>query len=157
MQLFCKNLEVYMNTAPDKHFVTVDIAIFTAKGEVLLIKRKNDPFKDHWALPGGFVDLNEEPIIAARRELGEETGLAINQSYLRISKAYNNLVRDPRGPVLSICYTGLFLNCGGQLKAGDDAKEYMWSKTWHKLPLAFDHQQIIVDALQTIRQWVSYI
>ena len=116
-----------MNRLPDKHFVTVDIAIFRRNGEVLLIKRKNDPFKDHWALPGGFVDLNEDPLLAARRELAEETGLIINTAYLHISKTYNNLGRDPRGPVISICYAGLFLHCGGQLKAGDDAEEYTWS------------------------------
>jgi 8-oxo-dGTP diphosphatase len=144
-----------MNIVPDSHFVTVDIAIFQTNGEVLLIKRKNDPFKDHWALPGGFVDLDEDPIVAARRELREETGLAINQAHLRISKAYNSWGRDPRGPVLSICYTSLLLHAGGQLKAGDDAKEYMWSKEWYKLPLAFDHHFMIEDALQTIRQWES--
>ncbi len=126
--------------------LTVDIIIarnINSGLEILLIQRLNPPFKDQWALPGGFVDMNETLEQAAARELAEETGLAsIN---LKQFKAYSEPGRDPRGHTISVVFTGLLIN-NSKVKAGDDAKNANWFNI-NKLPaLAFDHSQIISEA-----------
>lgn len=119
--------------------LTVDIIIKRQNG-IVLIKRKNDPYKGHYALPGGFVDVGETVENAAIREAKEETGLDINIE--RLVGIYSDRARDPRGHAVSICY----LATGhGTLCAGDDA-EYAVSLPQDKIPkLAFDHDQMITD------------
>jgi 8-oxo-dGTP diphosphatase len=128
-------------------FVTVDILVFKInnnKSFILLIKRKNEPFKDCWALPGGFVDENEDLDAAAKRELEEETQIKIEQ--LEQLKAFGKPFRDPRSHVVSIAFTG-FVSKDTQAKASDDAKEAKWFAVNDLPKLAFDHDEIINFAL----------
>lgn len=136
-----------MNYLP-KIFVTVDIALLKITENdifILLIKRKNEPFKDKWALPGGFVDENEALEVAARRELVEETTIkCLNLAQIG---AYGNPNRDPRGHVVSIAYVGE-VESQVEGKAADDAKELAWFNSTELPELAFDHLEIINDALR---------
>lgn len=129
-----------------KIFVTVDIVLWnTNRTEILLIKRKNNPFKDCWALPGGFVDENEDLELAAKRELKEETNVDVQD--LRQIGAFGKPGRDPRGHMVSVAYSAV-LNCSQEIKAFDDAKEVKWF-TINELPkLAFDHKEIINKAIE---------
>lgn len=112
--------------------------------QILLIKRKNDPYKDSWAMPGGFVEYGERTEDAVLREVKEETGLEAKISQL--IGVYSDPKRDPRKHVVSITY--LLKDVSGTEKGGDDAKEAKWWNV-NKLPeLAFDHQYIINDALK---------
>ena len=123
--------------------LTVDIAVIKeneGQYEILLIKRKNNPFAGMWALPGGFVDMNETAETAAARELYEETN--ISDLELKQFHVFSEIDRDPRGRTVSVVFTG-FLREPLEIKAKDDAKEASWFKI-EKLPeLAFDHAKII--------------
>ncbi len=120
---------------------TVDI-IVQQEGKVLLVKRRDEPFKDAWAIPGGFVNYGEQLEIAAARELKEETSLDVLE--LRLVGVYSKPDRDPRGHVISHAYMA---KTAGTPKAGDDAKELRFFSL-NKLPeLAFDHGKIIKDYL----------
>lgn len=129
-----------------KIFVTVDIVLIkdTNPKQLLLIKRKNEPFKDCWALPGGFVDENEDLEIAAKRELEEETQVKITD-LIQIG-AYGKPFRDPRSHVVSIAYFGT-VNESTIAKASDDAKEVNWFAINNLPELAFDHIDIINDTI----------
>jgi 8-oxo-dGTP diphosphatase len=121
--------------------VAVDIVIKTGRG-VVLIRRKNDPFRGKWALPGGFVEYGERVEEAAVREALEETGLRVRLE--RIIGVYSDPNRDPRGHTISICY--LAKPVGGRLKAASDARD---TKIFKKIPwgeMAFDHAKILKDA-----------
>lgn len=127
--------------------VTVDIAIFcnaNNKINVLLIKRKNDPFKGQWAIPGGFVEEDENLEDAAKRELVEETGIKVKT--IEQVKAFGAPGRDPRGRTISIAFLG-WIDCEDNPVAGDDAAEAKWFEL-DDLPedLAFDHAKIIQTA-----------
>lgn len=129
-----------------KIFVTVDIVLWnTNRTEILLIKRKNDPFKDCWALPGGFVDENEDLELAAKRELKEETNVDVQD--LRQIGAFGKPGRDPRGHMVSVAYSAV-LNCLQEIKALDDAKEVKWFIINELPKLAFDHKEIINKAIE---------
>ncbi|MCB2195165.1 MAG: NUDIX hydrolase [Bacteroidetes bacterium] len=127
--------------------VTVDIIIISEnKDYILLIERGNEPFKNQWALPGGFVDMDEDIEISAYRELKEET--SISDIELDQFRAYGKPGRDPRGRTISIVYFGILKNDQQDIAAGDDAKNLQWFNI-NKLPeLAFDHSQIISDFKQ---------
>jgi len=112
--------------------------------EILLIKRLNDPYKDHWALPGGFIEMDEELVDSAYRELEEETG--ITQIELQQLKTYGNPDRDPRGRNISVVHGG-FLKVKQEAQAGDDAKETQWFSVDQLPSLAFDHDLIIEESL----------
>ena len=122
--------------------LTVD-GVIIRENEILLIKRKNKPFKNMWALPGGFVEYNEKTEEAVIREVFEETGLKTN--ILEIVGVYSDPSRDPRGHTISIVY---FLKViKGILKKGDDAADVSFFSL-DKLPdLSFDHKKIIDDVL----------
>ncbi|WP_297536402.1 NUDIX hydrolase [Thermococcus sp.] len=123
--------------------LTVDGVIIHNNG-VVLIRRKREPFKDFYALPGGFVEYGESVEDALKREMKEETGLDVR--ILRLVGVYSDPGRDPRGHTVSVA----FLCLGeGKLKAGDDAKEVHVFPVDEalKLPLAFDHGRILRDAL----------
>jgi len=131
-----------------KIFVTVDAVIFRkTKGdhELLLIKRKNDPFKGKWALPGGFVDEGEDLIVAAQRELLEETGLKVTQ--LEQLGAFGKPGRDPRQHTVSIAYTG-FAEENAEVSGADDADEAKWFSVKNLPELAFDHADIVTLAIE---------
>ena len=130
--------------------ITVDIVIFN-NDNVLLIKRKNDPFKDCWAFPGGYVDEGETFEEAAIRELKEETCLSIkNLMFVGIQDAVD---RDPRGRVIGISFSAM-CNDITEAKASDDAKELAWFNIddvyRKKIPLAFDHRDIFYNAYETM-------
>ena len=111
--------------------------------ELLLIQRLNPPFKDQWALPGGFVDMDETLEQAAARELAEETGLTDVE--LKQFKAYSEPGRDPRGHTISVVFIGQVVH-NAKAIAGDDAKKVNWFNI-NKLPhLAFDHDEIVGEA-----------
>jgi 8-oxo-dGTP diphosphatase len=133
-----------------KIFVTVDALIFKKienQTFLLLIKRKNNPFMDYWAIPGGFVDENEDLETAAIRELFEETQIKIDG--LEQLKAFGKPNRDPRSHVVSIAFFG-FVDINSKAIAADDAKEAKWFSVKDLPNLAFDHLEIINFALTKI-------
>jgi len=126
--------------------VTVDAVIFYRKAKilyVLLIQRKNEPFRDQWALPGGFLEENESMEEGAKRELEEETGLKIVK--LQQVGAFGTPGRDPRGRTISIAFVGL-INIEAKVKASDDAVDAQWFNLNDLPDLAFDHRKIISEA-----------
>ena len=130
--------------------VTVDSVVFCKANnqfKVLLIQRKKDPFKDEWALPGGFVNEGENLETAAKRELYEETGVKVES--MEQVQAFGEPGRDPRGHTISIAFLSRIF-CEEDLKPSDDAKDAKWFEV-DKLPtmkLAFDHDEIINVAQQ---------
>lgn len=134
--------------------VTVDAAVlcnFDGIYKILLIKRGNDPFKHHWALPGSFLEMEEELATCAARELQEETGLsgiALEQLH-----TYGKLNRDPRGRTITVVYIGTTNANNAVIKAGDDACDANWF-SFEDLPktIAFDHQRI----LTTAKKWLDH-
>lgn len=126
--------------------LTVDTIIFDESENIILIKRKNNPYKDHWALPGGFVEYGETVENAAIRETKEETSIDITLTNL--VNVYSKPDRDPRGHTVTVAYTakGDF----NQMKAADDACDIqIFSKSdLKKIDLAFDHAKIIEDAFK---------
>jgi len=136
-----KNKYIYDWPRP---MVTVDavvFAFFKGKTKVLLIKRGNEPFKGKWALPGGFVGIEEELEAAAERELAEETGLV--DVPLEQMHTFGRCGRDPRGRQVTIAFTGIAREGLDTIKAGDDAAGVRWFDI-EKLPkyMAFDHNEI---------------
>ena len=137
--------------APEKYLVATDVVLITnnQQPEVLLIQRKKPPFKDAWALPGGFLEPDEDLLVGALRELAEETGVVLSEA-VQIG-AYGKPDRDPRGRVISIAFGAVVEKKELNPKAADDAKNVAWHPL-HKLPqLAFDHEKIIVDARKAIK------
>jgi 8-oxo-dGTP diphosphatase len=122
---------------------TVDAAIYdNSTHSVLLIKRKNEPFKNMWALPGGFMDIDEIPLNAAIRELKEETGIVFQS--LKQFRTYGAIDRDPRHRTISTVFYGDIENAiVDKIQAGDDAKEAKWHSINELPELAFDHLKII--------------
>lgn len=129
--------------------------------EVLLVKRKNEPFKDCWALPGGFVERHETAIDAVVRELYEETGVLVDGMY-QVGIGDDPL-RDPRGWTISIYFTNVFVGEKPTIKAGSDADKVKWF-TFDELrtliengQLAFDHEEMIISCCETAaEQLVEY-
>ncbi|MFD1553396.1 NUDIX hydrolase [Putridiphycobacter roseus] len=139
--------------------VTVDAIVFGYNKEigvtVLLIKRKNDPFKGQWALPGGFVEPTESLELAVARELKEETGVKIN--YLEQLYTFGQPDRDPRKRIISVAYFGIVKSSQfKKLKAADDAEDAEWFKIKHLPALAFDHQKILKMAIDRLRSKMIY-
>ena len=131
--------------------VTVDIIVYKKinnETQILLIERGNEPFKNMWALPGGFIDVDTDVELkdAAYRELKEET--SINDINLEQFRTYGKIGRDPRGRTISIIFTGCFINHDQEVKAGDDAASLKWFKINELPDIAFDHKDIINDFLQ---------
>ena len=122
--------------------LTTDGAIIK-KGEILLIKRKNEPFKGKWALPGGFVEYGEKVEDAVIREIKEETGLITKIK--EIIGIYSDPNRDPRGHIVTIVFLLDIIN--GKLKGGDDAIEAKFFNINNLPELSFDHNKIIEDII----------
>lgn len=123
--------------------LTVDCVIYDPQGRVLLIRRKNEPFKGAYALPGGFVDIGETVEAGCRREVREETGLDVDG--LRLVGVYSDPSRDPRGHTASAAFLVLLPEVK-RPTAGDDAAAAEWVENWRAAPLAFDHAKVIEDA-----------
>lgn len=133
--------------------LTVDIFLLRLKHdrlEVLLIQRKNDPFKGRWALPGGYVEIEEPLEAAAKRELSEETG--IKDIPLRKINVFGEPGRDPRGRTITIVYLGVVpLEFRERAKAGDDAIASQWYHINNLPDLAFDHTRIVTACYDNFR------
>ncbi|HKK37813.1 MAG TPA: NUDIX hydrolase [Cryomorphaceae bacterium] len=126
--------------------VTVDAVIFTERAgvrHVLLVQRKNPPFKGEWALPGGFVEEDEDLETACRRELKEET--RIDAEDLKQLGAFGKIGRDPRGRTISVAYVGIVAY--QMAKAASDAAAVEWHPLDGLPTLAFDHNEILSQAL----------
>ena len=117
--------------------------------KVLLIKRKNEPFKNVYAFPGGFVDQGELVIEACQRELAEETGLSIKTEELKFVNFYDKPQRDPRERTITFAFTAIIEN-EVNVKGKDDAKTAKWKDIKDLEHLAFDHKTIFEDALKMI-------
>jgi 8-oxo-dGTP diphosphatase len=132
--------------------VTVDVVIVTreASPRVLLIRRKHDPFAGAWALPGGFVDMDEALDDAARRELFEETG--VRAGPLVQLHAFGSPDRDPRGRTISIAYLARVDARRVRPVAGDDAADAAWHALARLPKLAFDHKEILAFARRYLKQ-----
>jgi 8-oxo-dGTP diphosphatase len=123
--------------------LAADCVVFDRDGRLLLIRRKNPPFQGQYALPGGFVEYGERMEDAALRELKEETG--IDGKLIRLVGVYSRPDRDPRGHCVSAAYR---IEAGDQLPvAADDAAEAEFVADYRKERLAFDHDEIVADAL----------
>lgn len=130
--------------------ITVDAVIFVREERdlsLLLIKRKNEPFKGKWALPGGFLEEDEGLVDGARRELEEETGLKPKDLWQ--IKAFGAPGRDPRGRIISIAFLGI-LEAVVEVKGNDDAVEAKWFSLSNLPELAFDHSEIIAAAQEMV-------
>jgi 8-oxo-dGTP diphosphatase len=134
--------------------VTTDTAVFRfARGKawLLLIRRGGEPYKGRWAIPGGFVEPDEELEDAATRELDEETGLV--NIRLEQMRTFGTCGRDPRGRQITIVFMGIAGSGQSRLKAGDDAAEARWFDI-DKLPgnMAFDHRDIAAFAIKRLKR-----
>lgn len=138
--------------------VSVDVVIFTLrKGDlqVLLIRRRNDPFSGQWAIPGGFVEVDESLEAAALRELEEETG--VKDVYIEQLYTFGKPDRDPRMRVITVAYIALVPESAlPPIRAGDDAAEACWWSMYDLPPLAFDHATILDYALTRLRYKLEY-
>ena len=128
---------------PETPLLATDCVIRDDDGRIVLIRRQNDPFKDGYALPGGFVDIGETVEAACRREVLEETGLSVG--ILKLVGVYSDPRRDPRGHTVSVVFTTLLPGTANP-RAGSDASAAMWVADWRSLDLAFDHAEIVADA-----------
>jgi 8-oxo-dGTP diphosphatase len=137
--------------------LTVDCVIFgldDSELKVLLIQRKLSPFKGHWALPGGFVKLDETLDEAARRELVEETG--VEDLFLEQLYTFSAVKRDPRERVVSIAYFALVNLDEHPAKAASDAEEVDWFSAFDLPELAFDHAEIVSVAMTRLQGKLRY-
>ena len=137
--------------------VTTDMVVFTVRDsqlKLLLIKRKLAPFRGKWALPGGFVALDEDIHECAERELAEETG--VKGVYLEQLCTYGHPKRDPRERVITIAYFALIPSEKLQLHAATDAADVAWFAMDELPKLAFDHKTIVEQAKQRLVTKLDY-
>lgn len=138
----------YKNPIP-----TVD-AIIQKSSSILLVKRKKDPYKNQFALPGGFVNEGETIEEAIEREVYEETSLKIHP--IDILGVYSDPTRDPRGHMMTVVFIVLIIK--GIATAGDDAKEISWIpiEKINEIKIAFDHKLVLRDYLRWKREGGTY-
>ena len=118
--------------------------------KILLIQRKNEPFQGLWALPGGFMDMDETIEECACRELKEETGLEVSE--LQQLHTFSAPGRDPRGRTVSVVFVGIVERRGFQPQAGDDAALARWFAADQLPRLAFDHAEIDEMAMEWLNR-----
>jgi 8-oxo-dGTP diphosphatase len=139
--------------------LTVDCVVFGLDEEdlkVLLIQRDLAPFAGRWALPGGFVNVGEDPEAAARRELEEETGLTLAKLYLEQLYTFGAPDRDPREHVVSVAHYALVKLSDHRVRAATDARQAAWFAASDLPKLAFDHDRIVEVALERLKGKVRY-
>jgi 8-oxo-dGTP diphosphatase len=129
---------------PKTPLLAVDCVVLDRASRVLLIRRRYPPFQGWLALPGGFVEIGETVEAACRRELLEETGIKVGS--LRLVGVYSHPARDPRGHACSVVFLARVRSAN--LVAGDDAASAEWIGNWRREKLAFDHREIISDAMR---------
>lgn len=137
--------------------LTVDCVVFGMDDgdlKVLLIQRGVEPFLGKWALPGGFVRMEESLEDAARRELEEEAG--IRPAHLEQLYTFGEPGRDPRGRVVTVAYFALVKLSDHRVRASTDASEAAWFSVWDTPKLAFDHADVLATALQRLKGKVRY-
>ena len=132
--------------------LTADVAVLrlVEMPEILLIQRKEEPFKNNWALPGGFMEMEETLEETARRELMEET--SVRAAELIRFDTYDKPGRDPRGRTITQVFVMIWKEEMGKPKAGSDAANLQWFALNELPELAFDHQQILSDVIQMIKE-----
>ena len=142
--------------------VTVDVALFAIQRDrlhVLLIKRGVEPFAGAWALPGGFVQPDEGLEAAASRELAEETGVTDDSIYLEQLRSYGSPGRDPRMRVVTVAYWAACAELPSPMGGSDAAQAELvpWAEIEDgDIELAFDHEAIVLDALERVRAKLEY-
>ena len=142
------NAQVYSYKYP-RPAVTADCVVVTRTGKVLLIQRGFQPYKGSWAFPGGFMNMDETTDECAKRELLEETGLTVDS--LKLVGVYSKVDRDPRSRVITTAYITI-IDDVKDVKGSDDATNAQWFSVEALPPLAFDHDEIMKDALEIYRQ-----
>ncbi|MBR6843861.1 MAG: NUDIX hydrolase [Bacteroidales bacterium] len=125
--------------------LTADCMVVNPCGEILLIRRGNEPYRGCWALPGGFMEMDETIEHCAVRELQEETGIVVGEEKLHLIGIFSRLGRDPRGRTVTAAYH-IDLPTNTDAQSGDDAAEARWFPLSELPPLAFDHAEIIARA-----------
>jgi 8-oxo-dGTP diphosphatase len=163
-QIFFKPPEIFIMSEYDvtqyeRPSVTVDVVIFTILEDmlkVLLIKRKDWPFEGMWAIPGGFVKMDESLEQAAYRELAEDTGVPPGQVYLEQLYTFGDPHRDPRTRVITVAYFALTGADKLNPHAATDAADVGWFTVYKLPPLAFDHAEILNYALTRLRYKMEY-
>jgi len=144
--------------------VAADVAVFAFRDgamNVLLVRRRYEPYQSYWALPGGLMDAGETLEEAAERELREETGVA--DTFMEQLATFSDVDRDPRGRVISCCYLALVDGGKVRLRPGSDAREAAWRplepllrETEDGRVLAFDHDRILAYARQRLAYKLEY-
>jgi 8-oxo-dGTP diphosphatase len=154
--------EGYDPSAFEPFAVTVDLAVFTVRSatlHVLLVRRGEEPYRDRWALPGGFLHPHESAERAARRELAEETGMAPDDAraplHLEQLRTYSEPGRDPRMRVVSVAYAALVPDLP-EPRGGGDAAQARWCALADARGLAFDHDTILADAHHRVGAKLEY-
>lgn len=153
-----ENAATYDPSRYERPSVTVDVVIFTLHNRellALLVQRRRWPFEGYWALPGGFIEMNESLEESARRELEEETG--VRDVYLEQLYTFGDPGRDPRTRVISVAYFALVRADLQQLRVSDETTDVRWFPVRDiPRPLAFDHDKILDYALSRLRSKLEY-
>ncbi len=139
--------------------LTTDVVIFTLRQSelhVLLVQRKHWPYAGMWAIPGGFIRMDQSLEASARRELAEETGVDDPDIYLEQLYTFGDPGRDPRTRVITVAYFALISSDHLHLHADSDAAAADWFPACHPPALAFDHAQILRYAIQRLRYKLEY-
>jgi 8-oxo-dGTP diphosphatase len=153
-----ENAQPYDASRYERPSVTVDVVIFTLRNRelhVLLVQRRRWPYEGYWALPGGFIAMDESLEQSARRELEEETG--VRDVYLEQLYTFGDPGRDPRTRVISVSYFALVRADLHELRVSEESTAVRWFPV-HSLPapLAFDHDTILHYALSRLRSKLEY-
>jgi 8-oxo-dGTP diphosphatase len=153
-----ENAQSYDASRYERPSVTVDVVIFTLRNRelhVLLVQRRRWPYEGYWALPGGFIAMDESLEQSARRELEEETG--VRDVYLEQLYTFGDPGRDPRTRVISVSYFALVRADMHELRVSDESTAVRWFPVRAlPAPLAFDHDTILHFALSRLRSKLEY-